>query len=185
MRISYNWLKQFIKIDWNSEDTASLLTDLGLEVEVVEAFESITGGLKGIVVGHVLTCEKHPHADKLKITTVDLGDGNAPVQIVCGANNVAAGQKVPVATIGTKLYDKDGNNFEIKKGNIRGQESHGMICAEDEIGLGNSHDGIMVLADDLNPGTPLSKVFDIEIDENDSIISDYKIKSGISKNTWH
>lgn len=165
MRISYNWLKQFIKIDWKSDETAALLTDLGLEVEVVEAFESVTGGLKGIIVGHVLTCEKHPDADKLKITTVDLGDGNAPVQIVCGANNVAAGQKVPVATIGTKLYDKDGNTFEIKKGNIRGQESHGMICAEDEIGLGNNHDGIMVLANDLNPGTPLSKVFDIEVDE--------------------
>lgn len=165
MRISYNWLKQFIKIDWKSDETAALLTDLGLEVEVVEAFESITGGLKGIVVGHVLTCEKHPDADKLKITTVDLGDGNAPVQIVCGANNVAAGQKVPVATIGTKLYDKDGNTFEIKKGKIRGQESHGMICAEDEIGLGNSHDGIMVLADDLKPGTPASKVFNIEVDE--------------------
>lgn len=165
MRISYNWLKQFIKIDWKSDETAALLTDLGLEVEVVEAFESVTGGLKGIIVGHVLTCDKHPDADKLKITTVDLGDGNAPVQIVCGANNVAAGQKVPVATIGTKLYDKDGNTFEIKKGNIRGQESHGMICAEDEIGLGNSHDGIMVLADDLKPGTPLSQVFNIEVDE--------------------
>ena len=165
MRISYNWLKQFIKIDWKSDETAALLTDLGLEVEVVEAFESVTGGLKGIIVGHVLTCDKHPDADKLKITTVDLGDGNAPVQIVCGANNVAAGQKVPVATIGTKLYDKDGNNFEIKKGNIRGQESHGMICAEDEIGLGNSHDGIMVLADDLKPGTPVSQVFNIEVDE--------------------
>jgi phenylalanyl-tRNA synthetase beta chain len=165
MRISYNWLKQFIKIDWKSDETAALLTDLGLEVEVVEAFESVTGGLKGIVVGHVLTCEKHPDADKLKITTVDLGDGNEPVQIVCGANNVAAGQKVPVATIGTKLYDKDGNAFEIKKGKIRGQESHGMICAEDEIGLGTSHDGIMVLSDDLKPGTPASKVFNIEVDE--------------------
>lgn len=165
MRISYNWLKQFIKIDWKSDETAALLTDLGLEVEVVEAFESVTGGLKGIVVGHVLTCEKHPDADKLKITTVDLGDGNEPVQIVCGANNVAAGQKVPVATIGTKLYDKDGNAFEIKKGKIRGQESHGMICAEDEIGLGTSHDGIMVLSDDLQPGTPASKVFNIEVDE--------------------
>lgn len=165
MRISYNWLKQFIKIDWKSDETAALLTDLGLEVEVVEAFESVTGGLKGIVVGHVLTCEKHPDADKLKITTVDLGDGNAPVQIVCGASNVAAGQKVPVATIGTKLYDKEGNAFEIKKGKIRGQESHGMICAEDEIGLGESHDGIMVLAEDLVPGTPASKVFNIEVDE--------------------
>ncbi|WP_353151220.1 phenylalanine--tRNA ligase subunit beta [Flavobacterium sp.] len=165
MRISYNWLKQFIKIDWKSDETAALLTDLGLEVEVVDAFESVAGGLKGIVIGHVLTCEKHPDADKLKITTVDLGDGNAPVQIVCGASNVAAGQKVPVATIGTKLYDKDGNAFEIKKGKIRGQESHGMICAEDEIGLGNSHDGILILADDLIPGTPASKVFNIEVDE--------------------
>lgn len=165
MRISYNWLKQFIKIDWKSDETAALLTDLGLEVEVVEAFESVTGGLKGIVVGHVLTCEKHPDADKLKITKVDLGDGNDPVQIVCGASNVEAGQKVPVASIGTKLYDKEGNAFEIKKGKIRGQESHGMICAEDEIGLGNSHDGIMVLADDLKPGTPASKVFNIEVDE--------------------
>jgi phenylalanyl-tRNA synthetase beta chain len=165
MRISYNWLKQFIKIDWKSDETAALLTDLGLEVEVVEAFESVTGGLKGVVVGHVLTCEKHPDADKLKITTVDLGDGNPPVQIVCGASNVSAGQKVPVATIGTKLYDKEGNAFEIKKGKIRGQESHGMICAEDEIGLGTSHDGIMVLADDLKPGTPASKVFNIEVDE--------------------
>jgi len=165
MRISYNWLKQFIKIDWKSDETAALLTDLGLEVEVVDAFESVAGGLKGIVIGHVLTCEKHPDADKLKITTVDLGDGNAPVQIVCGASNVAAGQKVPVATIGTKLYDKDGSAFEIKKGKIRGQESHGMICAEDEIGLGNSHDGIMILADDLIPGTPASKVFNIEVDE--------------------
>lgn len=165
MRISYNWLKQFIKIDWKSEEVSALLTDLGLEVEGVESFESVQGGLKGIVVGHVLTCEKHPDADKLKITTVDLGDGNAPVQIVCGASNVAAGQKVPVATIGTKLFDKEGNAFEIKKGKIRGQESHGMICAEDEIGLGNSHDGIMVLADDLVPGTPASKVFNIEVDE--------------------
>jgi phenylalanyl-tRNA synthetase beta chain len=165
MRISYNWIKQFIKIDWKSDETAALLTDLGLEVEAVEAFESVSGGLKGIVVGHILTCEKHPDADKLKITTVDLGDGNPPVQIVCGATNVAEGQKVPVATIGTKLYDKDGNAFEIKKGKIRGQESHGMICAEDEIGLGNSHDGIMVLADDLKPGTPVSKVFNIEVDE--------------------
>lgn len=165
MRISYNWLKQFIKIDWKSEEVSALLTDLGLEVEGVESFESVQGGLKGIVVGHVLTCEKHPDADKLKITTVDLGDGNAPVQIVCGASNVAAGQKVPVATIGTKLFDKEGNAFEIKKGKIRGQESHGMICAEDEIGLGDSHDGIMVLADDLVPGTPASKVFNIEVDE--------------------
>ena len=165
MRISYNWLKQFIKTDLKSEEIADILTDLGLEVEGVDAFESLKGGLQGVVVGHVLTCKKHPDADKLKITTVDLGDGNAPVQIVCGAPNVAAGQKVPVATIGTKLFDKEGNAFEIKKGKIRGQESHGMICAEDELGLGESHDGIMILDAALEPGTPAAKVFDIETDE--------------------
>mgnify|MGYP006160013275 FL=1 len=165
MRISYNWLKQFIKIDLAAEETADLLTDLGLEVEGVDKYESLKGGLQGVVVGHVLTCEKHPDADKLKITTVDLGDGNAPVQIVCGAPNVAAGQKVPVATIGTKVFDKEGNAFEIKKGKIRGQESHGMICAEDELGLGSNHDGIMILADDLKPGTPAAKIFEVENDE--------------------
>ncbi|MBF02213.1 MAG: phenylalanine--tRNA ligase subunit beta [Flavobacterium sp.] len=165
MRISYNWLKQFIKIDWKSEETAALLTDLGLEVEGVDKFESLKGGLEGIVVGHVLTCEPHPDADRLKVTTVDLGDGNPPVQIVCGAPNVAAGQKVPVATIGTKLYDKEGNAFEIKKGKIRGQESHGMICAEDELGLGESHDGILILDTNLKPGTLGKTVFNIETDE--------------------
>lgn len=165
MRISYNWLKQFIKTDLKTEEIADILTDLGLEVEGVDKYESLKGGLQGVVIGHVLTCEKHPDADKLKITTVDLGDGNAPVQIVCGAPNVAAGQKVPVATIGTKLFDKEGNAFEIKKGKIRGQESHGMICAEDELGLGESHDGIMILNEDLKPGTPASKVFEIETDE--------------------
>ncbi|NHN24473.1 phenylalanine--tRNA ligase subunit beta [Flavobacterium jejuense] len=165
MRISYNWLKQFIKTDWSSEETAALLTDLGLEVEGVDKFESLKGGLEGIVVGHVLTCEQHPDADRLKVTTVDLGDGNSPVQIVCGAPNVAVGQKVPVATIGTKLYDKDGNSFEIKKGKIRGQESHGMICAEDELGLGESHDGILILDNTLKPGTLGKEVFNIETDE--------------------
>lgn len=165
MRISYNWLKQFIKLDWNSGETAALLTDLGLEVEGVDVFESLKGGLQGVVAGHVLTCVQYPNADKLKITTVDLGDGNAPVQIVCGAPNVAAGQKVPVATIGTKLYDKEGNAFEIKKGKIRGEESHGMICAEDELGLGESHAGIMVLDESIKPGTPAAKIFNIETDE--------------------
>jgi len=164
MRISYNWLKQFIKIDLQSEETAELLTDLGLEVEVVEKYQSVKGGLLGIVVGHVLTCIQHPDADRLKITTVDLGDG-IPVQIVCGAANVAAGQKVPVATIGTVLYDAAGASFTIKKGKIRGQESHGMICAEDELGLGESHDGIMVLEDSLQAGTPAATVFKIENDE--------------------
>jgi phenylalanyl-tRNA synthetase beta chain len=164
MKISYNWLKQFLKIDANSDDVASILTDLGLEVEGVEKYQSVKGGLEGVVVGHVLTCEKHPDADRLNITTVDLGDGT-PVQIVCGATNVATGLKVPVATIGTKLFDKEGNSFEIKKGKIRGQESHGMICAEDELGLGTSHDGIMILDNTIAAGTPASKVFDIENDE--------------------
>ena len=164
MKISYNWLKQFIKIDWKSEETAALLTDLGLEVEIVEKYQSVKGGLEGVLVGHVLTCIQHPDADRLKITTVDLGNG-LPVQIVCGASNVAAGQKVPVATIGTTLYDKEGVAFSIKKGKIRGQESHGMICAEDELGLGEGHDGIMILDDSLVPGTPAATVFKIENDE--------------------
>lgn len=164
MKISYNWLKQFIKTDWNSEETSALLTDLGLEVEGVEKYQSVKGGLEGIVVGHVLTCVQHPDADRLKVTTVDLGTGT-PVQIVCGAANVAAGQKVPVATIGTVLYDANGEAFTIKKGKIRGQESHGMICAEDELGLGDSHDGIMVLDDALVPGTAAATVFKIENDE--------------------
>ena len=164
MKISYNWLKQFIKTDLKSEDTAAILTDLGLEVESIEKFESLKGGLEGVVIGHVVTCIQHTNADKLKITTVDIGTGT-PIQIVCGASNVAVGQKVPVATIGTKLYDKEGAAFEIKKGKIRGEESHGMICAEDELGLGDSHDGIMILDEKLVPGTPASKVFNIETDE--------------------
>ena len=164
MRISYNWLKQFIKIDLPSEETAAMLTDLGLEVEVVEKFQSVKGGLKGVIVGEVITCEKHPDADRLKVTTVDLGDGK-PVQIVCGAPNVATGQKVPVATIGTILFDKEGKEFEIKKGKIRGQESHGMICAEDELGIGTSHDGILVLDPAIKAGTTLAEVLKVENDE--------------------
>ena len=152
MKISYNWLKQFIHIDWDSQNTGELLTDLGLEVEGITPFESVKGGLKGIVVGHVLTCEKHPNADKLKLTTVDIG-GDTPLQIVCGAPNVAKGQKVPVATIGTKLYTAEGEEWTIKKGKIRGEESHGMICAEDELGLGESHEGIMVLDESIEAGT--------------------------------
>ena len=163
MKISYNWLKQFIEIDWDTDKTAELLTDLGLEVEGIEKFESIKGGLVGIVVGHVLSCEKHPNADKLSITKVDIGNGS-PLQIVCGAPNVAKGQKVPVATIGTSLYDDKGQVWKIKKGSIRGEESHGMICAEDELGLGNSHDGIMVLDESYAPGTLCSEIFEIESD---------------------
>ena len=164
MKISYNWLKQFLQIDWEASKTGELLTDLGLEVEGIETRESIKGSLKGIVVGKVLTCIQHPNADRLKITTVDLG-ADAPVQIVCGAPNVSAGQKVPVATIGTTLYDDKGVGFKIKKGKIRGEESHGMICAEDELGLGLGHDGIMVLDEALKVGASAAEVFDIEIDE--------------------
>ena len=164
MKISYNWLKQFIHIDWDSQNTSELLTDLGLEVEGITPFESVKGGLKGIVVGHVLSCVKHPNADKLQLTTVDIGK-TEPLQIVCGAPNVAEGQKVPVATIGTKLYTAEGEEWIIKKGKIRGEESHGMICAEDELGLGESHDGIMVLEDSLEPGTPCAALFEVENDE--------------------
>ena len=164
MKISYNWLQQFLQIDWEASKTGELLTDLGLEVEGIETKESIKGSLKGIVVGKVLTCIQHPNADRLKVTTVDLGDGN-PVQIVCGAPNVAAGQKVPVATIGTILYDEKGEGFKIKKGKIRGEESHGMICAEDELGLGKSHDGILVLDKKTKVGITGAEVFNIETDQ--------------------
>ncbi|WP_422103966.1 phenylalanine--tRNA ligase subunit beta [Winogradskyella sp.] len=164
MKISYNWLKQFIKIDWDAEKTGELLTDLGLEIEGIERYESVKGGLEGIVVGEVLTCEQHPNADRLKVTTVNIGE-KEPVQIVCGAPNVAAGQKVPVATIGTTLYTAEGEAWKIKKGKIRGEESHGMICAEDELGLGESHDGIMVLDKTLKVGTPAADIFDIENDD--------------------
>lgn len=164
MKISYNWLKQFIDIDWTAEKTGELLTDLGLEIEGIDTYQSVKGGLEGVVVGHVLTCEQHNNADKLKVTTVDIG-GEAPVQIVCGAPNVAAGQKVPVAAIGTTLYTDEGEAWTIKKGKIRGEESHGMICAEDELGLGKSHDGIMILDDALIPGTQAADIFDIENDQ--------------------
>ena len=164
MKISYNWLKQFLQVDWEENKTSELLTDLGLEVEGIETKESIKGSLEGILVGEVLTCDQHPNADRLKITTVDLGTGD-PVQIVCGAPNVAAGQKVPVATIGTTLYDDKGVGFKIKKGKIRGEESHGMICAEDELGLGTGHDGILILDKKLKVGTPAAEVFNIETDQ--------------------
>lgn len=164
MNISYNWLKQFIKIDWEAEKTAELLTDLGLEVEGITPFESIPGGLEGVVVGHVKSCEKHPNADKLKLAQVDVGNGSL-LQIVCGAPNVATGQKVPVATIGTRMYNPDGEEWVIKKGKIRGEESQGMICAEDEIGLGSGHEGIMVLDPEIEPGTPCSEIFNVEFDK--------------------
>ncbi|MEO9077363.1 MAG: phenylalanine--tRNA ligase subunit beta, partial [Gelidibacter sp.] len=164
MKISYNWLKQFVNIDWTPEQTSELLTDLGLEVEGIHAFQSIKGGLEGIVVGEVLTCIQHPNADRLKVTTVNIGAGT-PLQIVCGAPNIAAGQKVPVATIGTTLYTSEGEAWSIKKGKIRGEESHGMICSEDELGLGASQDGILVMDNDLTAGTVLAKLYEVENDK--------------------
>ncbi|MDC7993879.1 phenylalanine--tRNA ligase subunit beta [Altibacter sp. HG106] len=163
MKISYNWLKQFVNTDWDVERTGALLTDLGLEIEGITKFTSVPGGLEGVVVGEVLKCEKHPNADRLKLTTVTLGEGD-PVQIVCGAPNVASGQKVPVATVGTTLYDDKKEPWTIKKGKIRGEVSMGMICAEDELGLGQSHEGIMVLDASLTPGTPLAEIYEIEND---------------------
>jgi len=163
MKISFNWLKTLVNIDISAQETADLLTASGLEVEAVESFESLKGGLKGLVVGHVLECIKHPDADKLKLTKVDIGAAE-PLSIVCGAPNVAAGQKVIVATIGTKLYPTDGEPFEIKKSKIRGELSEGMICAEDEFGLGKSHDGILILPADTKTGLPAADYFKIESD---------------------
>lgn len=172
MKISYNWLCKYIKTDLSVEKIASILTDTGLEVEDVEEIESVKGSLKGVVVGEVIECEKHPNADKLKLTKVNLGDQT--VQIVCGAPNVEKGQKVPVATIGTTLYSEDGSEFKIKKSKIRGEESFGMICAEDELGLGKSHEGILVLDTNLKVGTPLNEVIPVS--------KDYCIEIGLTPN---
>lgn len=173
MNISYKWLKEYVDFDMTAEEVAVALTSIGLEVGGIEEVQTIRGGLKGLVVGHVLTCEAHPNSDHMHITTVDLGNGEAPTQIVCGAANVAAGQKVIVATLGTKLYDGD-SEFTIKKSKLRGVESNGMICAEDEIGVGTSHDGIMVLPEDTVVGTPAATYFGIE--------SDYVIEVDITPN---
>ncbi|MBQ8694392.1 MAG: phenylalanine--tRNA ligase subunit beta [Muribaculaceae bacterium] len=162
MNISYNWLKQYIDFKLTPDELAAALTSIGLETGGVEEVESIKGGLRGIVTGKVLTCEEHPNSDHLHITTVDLGNGE-PTQIVCGAPNVAAGQTVVVATVGTTLYDGD-NEFQIKRSKIRGVESFGMICAEDEIGIGTSHDGIIVLKDDVKPGTPAAEYYNLSSD---------------------
>lgn len=163
MKVSYNWLKNYYNDELSVEEIAQILTDTGLEVGGVERFEQVKGGLEGLVIGEVLTKEQHPDADRLSLTTVDVG-GEAPLSIVCGAPNVAAGQKVVVATIGTVLYTAEGESFKIKKGKIRGQESHGMICAEDEIGLGDSHEGIMVLDQEAKVGTPAKTYFKLEDD---------------------
>lgn len=162
MDISLKWLKRYIDFNQNARELAALLTSTGLECDTVEEVESVKGGLKGVVIGRVLTCADHPDSDHLHITTVDLG-GESPVQIVCGAPNVAAGQTVAVATVGCTLYDGD-KEVKIKKSKIRGVESFGMICAEDELGLGASHDGIMVLDPDTRPGTPAAEYFHVESD---------------------
>ena len=165
MKISNNWLKDYIKTDLSSEKIGAFLTDIGLEVEGIEKYESVKGSLEGIVVGKVLTCEQHPNADKLKITTVEVGSGKI-LNIVCGAPNVAAGQNVPVAVVGTKIYDKKGSFFEIAKAKIRGEVSEGMICAEDELGLSDDHGGIMVLDEETyKVGEPFAQYFSLTNDE--------------------
>ena len=160
MNISYNWLKEYVNFDLTPEEVSAALTSIGLETGGVEEAQTIKGGLEGIVIGEVPTCEPHPNSDHMHVTTVNLGQGE-PVQIVCGAANVAAGQKVVVATLGTKLYDGD-DCFTIKKSKLRGVEPNGMICAEDEIGLGTSHDGIIVLPEDAVPGTPAKDYFNVK-----------------------
>ncbi|HLT80715.1 MAG TPA: phenylalanine--tRNA ligase subunit beta [Cyclobacteriaceae bacterium] len=173
MTISYDWLKEYIDIPESPEQLGDMLTGTGLEVESIETFETVRGGLRGLVIGEVLTCVKHPNADKLSLTTVDVGDGSAR-QIVCGAPNVAAGQKVLVALPGVTLYPADGEPFEIRKTKIRGESSEGMICAEDEVGLGTNHDGIMVLDPTAKPGTPAAEYF--------NVTTDYQIEIGLTPN---
>ena len=174
MKISYNWLKQYVNIEETPEQLSVILTDIGLEVEGVELIETIKGGLKGVVIGEVLSKEKHPDADRLNVTTVNVG-AEENLQIVCGAPNVDAGQKVVVATVGCKLYPSGNEEgFKIKKSKIRGVESFGMICAEDEIGLGKSHDGIMVLDADAKVGTEAQEFFNLE--------NDYLIEIGLTPN---
>ncbi|MBN2215266.1 MAG: phenylalanine--tRNA ligase subunit beta [Bacteroidales bacterium] len=162
MNISYNWLKDYINTDLKPGEIAPVLTDIGLEVEAVETYEQVKGGMKGLVIGKVLTCEKHPNADKLSVTTVDIGKGE-PLHIVCGAPNVEAGQKVVVAPVGATLYKGD-ESLTLQKIKIRGEVSEGMICAEDEIGIGNRHEGIIVLEDDVPVGIPAGEYYHIEQD---------------------
>ena len=172
MNISYNWLKEYVDFDLTPEEVAAALTSIGLETGGVEEVQTIKGGLEGLVIGEVLTCVEHPNSDHLHITTVNLGNGE-PTQIVCGAPNVAAGQKVVVATLGTKLYDGE-DCFTIKKSKIRGVESIGMICAEDEIGIGTSHDGIIVLPEQAVPGTLAKDYYNVK--------SDYVLEVDITPN---
>lgn len=163
MKISLNWLKEYYQTDMTAEEISAALTGSGLEVESMEPFESLPGGLRGVVIGEVKECTKHPNADKLSLTKVDVG-GPELLSIVCGAPNVAAGQKVVVATVGAKLYPSEGEPFEIKKSKIRGENSEGMICAEDEIGLGKSHAGIIVLEADAKTGKPAAEYFKVSSD---------------------
>ncbi len=151
MNISYNWLKEFLDFDLDVDELSEILTDIGLEVEGINKYQQFKGGLKGLLVGKVLTCIKHPNADRLKLTTVDVGS-EKPLQIVCGAPNVDVDQTVVVATVGTTLFPINGDEFKIKKSKIRGELSQGMICAEDEIGIGDSHEGIIVLDDKHKTG---------------------------------
>ena len=174
MNISYNWLKEYLDFDLEPEEVAAALTSIGLETGGVEEVQTIKGGLEGLVIGEVLTCEEHPNSDHLHITTVNVG-GEAPLQIVCGAPNVAAGQKVVVATINAMLYPTgEENGFKIKKSKIRGVESFGMLCAEDEIGVGTSHEGIIVLPADVKAGTPAKEYFQLE--------DDYLLEIGLTPN---
>ena len=163
MKISHNWLNQFIHIPITPQETAEILTDIGLEVEKLEKVEAIKGGLNGLIVGEIVSLEQHPNADKLKLTKVDIGE-EAPLSIVCGAPNVAKGQKVIVATVGTTLYPTDGDSFKIKKSKIRGEESFGMLCAEDEIGLGKSHAGITILDEKTKVGTAVKDYYNLSDD---------------------
>ena len=153
MNVSYKWLKNYINLDLEPEEVSKTLTSIGLEIDGMEEIQTIKGGLAGLVVGQVLECEEHPDSDHLHVTKVDLGNGQEPVQIVCGAANCRKGLKTIVATIGTKLYDGD-KEFTIKKSKLRGVESNGMLCAEDEIGVGNDHNGIIELPEDAKVGTP-------------------------------
>ena len=162
MNISYNWLKDYLNLTLTPEEVSAALTSIGLETGGIEEVQTVKGGLEGLVIGKVLTCREHPNSDHLHITTVDLGNGE-PVQIVCGAPNVASGQHVVVATVGTVLYDGD-TSFTIKKSKIRGEESFGMICAEDEIDIGESHDGIIVLPETAVPGTLAKDYYNIKSD---------------------
>ena len=164
MKVSYNWLKDYLDIDKPVDEVSEILTNLGLEVEKVEDFESIKGSLEGIIVGEVLTCNKHPNADRLKLTNIDLGK-EGKFKIVCGAPNISKGQKVAVATVGSVIFTNSGEKIKISKSKIRGVVSNGMVCAKDEIGLGDSHDGIMVLDKKIKSGTPLSKIYKIEKDK--------------------